>query len=64
MDGRPQLLSRGDNDERQGVLEDLHVVDYRYSRFALDIQTGLFGMIRWDDYVVPSSILSVMQGLA
>lgn len=28
------------------MLEDLHIVDYRYSRFALDTRTGLFTMVR------------------
>lgn len=28
------------------ILETLRVVDYRYSRFALDPRTGLFGMTR------------------
>ncbi|KAG2747926.1 hypothetical protein P692DRAFT_20875236 [Suillus brevipes Sb2] len=54
VDGRPQLLSRGDNDERRGVLEDLHVVDYRYSRDSRaptwtglqSIQNGLSQLVR------------------
>ncbi|EIW82801.1 Ca-transporting ATPase [Coniophora puteana RWD-64-598 SS2] len=48
------------NDE---VLRDLLVVDYRYSRFALDPQTGLFSAIRdWRD---PSwtGIPSVQNGV-
>ena len=28
------------------MLEDLHIVDYRYSRFALDTRTGLFTIVR------------------
>lgn len=28
------------------MLDNLQVVDYRYSRFALDPRTGLFSMIR------------------
>src|SRR6266436_8033165 len=29
------------------MLDNLHIVDYRYSRFALDPRTGLFNMIRY-----------------
>ena len=29
------------------MLDTLHIVDYRYSRFALDPRTGLFNMIRY-----------------
>ena len=36
-----------DYDERDGMLRCLSVVDYRYSRFALDPRTGLFNMIRY-----------------
>jgi len=58
------VLPLGDNGERQEILDDLHVVDYRYSRFALDVHTGLFCMIRWDYHVAPSFILSIKQELA
>jgi cation-transporting ATPase 13A2 len=33
-------------DSKVEMLEDLHMVDYRYSRFALDTRTGLFTMVR------------------
>ncbi|KAG2119505.1 uncharacterized protein F5147DRAFT_664357 [Suillus discolor] len=63
-DGRPQPLSRGDTGERQEILDDLHIVDYRYSRFALDIQTGLFGMIRdWRDPTW-TGLQSIQNGLS
>lgn len=39
--------SNGDNGESKAeMLEDLHLVDYRHSRFALDTRTGLFTMVR------------------
>ncbi|KAH7925940.1 hypothetical protein BV22DRAFT_1112020 [Leucogyrophana mollusca] len=55
--GRPGLLRRGStssppkpNGDIVDMLQDLHIVDYRYSRFALDVQTGYFCMIRdWRD---------------
>ncbi|KAG0706086.1 hypothetical protein DFH29DRAFT_903514 [Suillus ampliporus] len=67
-DGRPLLSSRpkanSDNSERQEILEDLHVVDYRYSRFALDIQTGLFSIIRdWRDPTW-TGLQSIQNGLS
>jgi cation-transporting ATPase 13A3/4/5 len=34
-------------DEESDVVGSLIVVDYRYSRFALDPRTGLFGMTRY-----------------
>ncbi|KAF9012429.1 P-type ATPase [Cyathus striatus] len=38
-------------DAKDGTLKRLLVVDYRYSRFALDPRTGLFSMIKdWRDY--------------
>ena len=33
-------------DEDTQMLKHLMVVDYRYSRFALDPRTGLFSMVR------------------
>lgn len=37
----------GDNgDNKVEMVEDLHIVDYRHSRFALDTRTGLFTIIR------------------
>lgn len=33
-------------DEEHEMLRKLFFMDYRYSRFALDPRTGLFGMIR------------------
>ncbi|TRM69338.1 hypothetical protein BD626DRAFT_390522 [Schizophyllum amplum] len=50
-------------DEDSQLLKQLMVVDYRYSRFALDPRTGLFSMVReWRD---PSwsSIKAVESGL-
>ena len=52
--GRSRKLSvssrskpNGDNsDSKVEMLQDLHIVDYRYSRFALDTRTGLFAMVR------------------
>jgi cation-transporting ATPase 13A3/4/5 len=62
-DGRPQVLPLGDNGERQEILDDLHVVDYRYSRFALDVHTGLFCMIRnWRDPTW-TGLQSIQNGL-
>lgn len=40
-----QPKANGTGDEHQ-ILDKLLVVDYRYSRFALDTRTGLFNMIR------------------
>lgn len=34
------------NDNADGRLHSIVVVDYRYSRFVLDPRTGLFDMIR------------------
>jgi len=45
------------------MLDTLHIIDYRYSRFAVDPRTGLFNIIRdWRD---PSwkDLLSVQNGL-
>lgn len=39
---KPNGISLADSD----TLERLLIVDYRYSRFALDPRTGLFAMIR------------------
>lgn len=33
-------------DSRDGVLKKLLVVDYRYTRYALDPRTGLFHMVK------------------
>lgn len=33
------------------MLKDLLVVDYRYSRFALDPRTGMFSMIRYPNVI-------------
>ncbi|KAG9316705.1 hypothetical protein JVU11DRAFT_2765 [Chiua virens] len=54
----------GDNGHcRAEMLEDLHIVDYRYSRFALDIQTGLFTMVRdWRDPIW-TGLQAVQHGL-
>ncbi|KAF8444715.1 hypothetical protein L210DRAFT_3040504 [Boletus edulis BED1] len=52
---KPSVSSRskpnGNNDNgKVEMLQDLHIVDYRYSRFALDTRTGLFIMVRdWRD---------------
>ncbi|KAF8893975.1 hypothetical protein BD779DRAFT_1504591 [Infundibulicybe gibba] len=40
----------GDYNDADGLLQKLLIVDYRYSRFALDPRTGLFNMVRdWRD---------------
>lgn len=36
-----------DYDVRDGMLSHLLVVDYRYTRFAVDPRTGLFHMVRF-----------------
>jgi len=36
-----------DYDVRDGMLSRLLVVDYRYTRFAVDPRTGLFHMVRF-----------------
>lgn len=41
------------NSGGSGILEHLLVVDYRYARFALNPQTGLFSMVK---YVYPASL--------
>ncbi|KAF9237519.1 hypothetical protein BU15DRAFT_88685 [Melanogaster broomeanus] len=46
----PSSRAKPNGENHDNVLEDLHIVDYRYSRFALDVQTGLFSAIRdWRD---------------
>lgn len=40
-------LNTQQNDIADGKLKSLIVVDYRYSRFALDPRTGLFDTIRY-----------------
>lgn len=46
-----------DYEVRDGMLSHLLVVDYRYTRFAVDPRTGLFNMVRfvWSSYLVPPS---------
>ncbi|KIK97368.1 hypothetical protein PAXRUDRAFT_765457 [Paxillus rubicundulus Ve08.2h10] len=67
--GRPRRLStsskpNGDNHGNVDLLEYLHVVDYRYSRFVLDPQTGLFTMIRdWKDPTW-TGLQSIQNGLS
>ncbi|TFK44814.1 Ca-transporting ATPase [Crucibulum laeve] len=52
-----------DYDPTSGTLKRLIVVDYRYSRFALDPRTGLFSMVRdWKDPLW-TGIASVTSGL-
>ena len=36
-----------DYDVRDGMLSHLLIVDYRYTRFAVDPRTGLFHMVRF-----------------
>ena len=36
-----------DYDANDGIMKRVLVVDYRYTRFALDPRTGLFSMIRF-----------------
>ncbi|EGO26058.1 Ca-transporting ATPase [Serpula lacrymans var. lacrymans S7.9] len=55
-------LPDGPHDDAH-VLQDLLVVDYRYSRFALDVRTGLFSVIRdWRDPTW-TGLQSVQNGL-
>ncbi|KAH7888606.1 hypothetical protein F5I97DRAFT_1854044 [Phlebopus sp. FC_14] len=66
-DGQSRLASgtksNGNDQDKSNMLEDLHIVDYRYSRFALDAQSGLFSMIRdWRDPAW-TGLLSVKNGL-
>ncbi|KAG8214021.1 hypothetical protein J3R82DRAFT_10776 [Butyriboletus roseoflavus] len=70
--GRSRKLSvssrskpNGDNGHSKvEMLEDLHIVDYRYSRFALDTRTGLFTMVRdWRDSTWTGS-RAVQNGLS
>ena len=46
-----------DYEVRDGMLSHLLIVDYRYTRFAVDPRTGLFHMVRfvWPSYLVSSS---------
>ncbi|KAF8726522.1 hypothetical protein AX14_007766 [Amanita brunnescens Koide BX004] len=64
---RPQPFSdnrqNGNNNDKDHLLNELLVLDYRYSRFALDPRDGLFWMVRnWRDSSW-SSIGSVTSGL-
>jgi cation-transporting ATPase 13A3/4/5 len=34
-------------DEASGMLRQLVIVDYRYSRLVVDPRTGLFSLVRW-----------------
>ncbi|KAK0504701.1 hypothetical protein EDD18DRAFT_1126008 [Armillaria luteobubalina] len=46
-----------------GLLHKLFILDYRYSRFALDPRTGLFGVVRdWRDSSL-DGIASIQNGL-
>ena len=36
-----------DYEVRDGMLSHLLIVDYRYTRFAVDPRTGLFNMVRF-----------------
>ena len=38
--------SSEDYDEASGLLKQLLIVDYRYTRFAVDPRTGLFTLVR------------------
>ncbi|KIJ67879.1 hypothetical protein HYDPIDRAFT_83436 [Hydnomerulius pinastri MD-312] len=52
------------NQDKTDLLEDLHVIEYRYSRFALDVQTGLFSIVRdWRDPTW-TGLQSVQNGLS
>lgn len=43
----PPVKSNGQDDHKSEIIGDLLIVDYRYSRFALDPQTGLFRMLKY-----------------
>lgn len=45
--GRGEDIPSGEGSP-SNMLTTLRVVDYRYSRFALDPRSGLFNMIRYD----------------
>lgn len=51
VSGMPFLKpSADDYDEATGTLKQLFILDYRYTRFAVDPRTGLFSLIRdWRD---------------
>ncbi|KAH7915166.1 hypothetical protein BJ138DRAFT_1122835 [Hygrophoropsis aurantiaca] len=52
------------NGNSDDILQELYIVDYRYSRFALDVQTGLFSMTRdWRDPFW-TGLASVQHGLS
>jgi hypothetical protein len=55
---QPKVNGAGDENQ---MLDELLVVDYRYSRFALDTRTGLFHMIRCFLYTI---LFSLFQGFA
>jgi len=38
------------------MLDTLHIIDYRYSRFAVDPRTGLFNIIRYPSSFPPTRI--------
>ncbi|KAF9227264.1 hypothetical protein BS17DRAFT_775209 [Gyrodon lividus] len=71
LNGQPRKVStasrtkaNSNNHDKIDLLEDLHIVDYRYSRFALDAQTGLFTMIRdWKDPTW-TGLPSIQNGLS
>lgn len=48
VSGMPFLKpSADDYDEATGTLKQLFILDYRYTRFAVDPRTGLFSLIRY-----------------
>ncbi|KAF6760303.1 P-type ATPase [Ephemerocybe angulata] len=62
--GLPLLKpSKEDYDETTGKLKQLHILDYRYTRFAVDPRTGLFTLVRdWRDPAA-TTVASISQGL-
>ena len=45
--GTEAVIPPQDYDVRDGMLSHLLIVDYRYTRFAVDPRTGLFHMVRF-----------------
>ncbi|KAK0212773.1 hypothetical protein DFS33DRAFT_1370273 [Desarmillaria ectypa] len=62
IDPSLKTADRPDTGE-DGLLRKLSVLDYRYSRFALDPRTGLFGVVRdWRDLYL-DGVMSIQNGL-
>jgi hypothetical protein len=60
ISSQPKVNGAGDENQ---MLDELLIVDYRYSRFALDTRTGLFNMIRCFFIHYYFHSLKALQGL-